>query len=125
MQASRLSDRCDHEGPNPSPPTPTPPSPPVDAIVRSAPLRPALALFPREHSQLVQKNLTSSEHHALGKIDYLLAPNHSGQYYNPFDEGCASNFLARVTGAYDKPPPGLLARLDVREGSRSELSHLV
>ncbi|CAN0377282.1 unnamed protein product [Pylaiella littoralis] len=67
------------------------------------------------HAQLIRQNLTTSEHHALGRVDYLAAPNQSGQYYNPFDQGCVDNCLARVSGTHDTPPPGLLARLRATE----------
>lgn len=61
--------------------------------------------------QLIRQNLTTSEHHALGRVDYLKAPNQGGQYYNPFDQGCLANCLARLSGTHDTPPPGLVARL--------------
>lgn len=74
--------------------------------------------------QLIQKNLTTSEHHALGRVDYLLAPDFSGQYYNPFDQGCMANCFARVTASHDTPPAELLARLKTDGSSPADLTNL-
>lgn len=82
-------------------------------------------LLPFCDRQLIQKNLTTSEHFALGRIDYLRAPNQRGLYYNPFDRGCVSNFMTRMTGTYDKPPPGLLARLRTAETVESDVASFV
>lgn len=73
--------------------------------------------------QLIHKNLTTSEHRALSRVDYLLAPNHSGEYYNPFDQGCAANLIARMIGSHDDPPPGLLARLRAGAGSPFDIEN--
>lgn len=75
--------------------------------------------------QLTRKNLTTSEHQALGRVDYLRAPNQGGQYYNPFDQGCTANFIARMSGTHDTPPAGLLARLRAAESPRGETSNFI
>ncbi|CAM9310174.1 unnamed protein product, partial [Hapterophycus canaliculatus] len=77
------------------------------------------------HAQLIRQNLTTSEHHALRNVDYLKAPNQSGQYSNPFDQGLLANFVARLSGTHDVPPPGLLARLRASDGHREETSSLL
>lgn len=76
-------------------------------------------------SQLVQTNLTTNEHRRLGRVDYLLDPNESGQYFNPFDQGCFKNCLARLTGTYDRPPSDLVTRLRGGEGSDIEMASFV
>ncbi|CAM9703041.1 unnamed protein product [Ectocarpus sp. 12 AP-2014] len=74
------------------------------------------------HAQLIRQNLTTSEHHMMGRVDYLLAPNYSGQYHNPFDQGCMANCLARFSGTHDTPPPGLVARLRASGGGPGDTS---
>ncbi|CAN0457929.1 unnamed protein product [Ascophyllum nodosum] len=79
------------------------------------------------HAQLIHKNLTTSEHFAIGSVDYLRAPNDTtnGHYYNPFDRGCVPNFLSRMAGTYDKPPPGLVARLRREEVAEADVDSFV
>lgn len=61
----------------------------------------------------------------IGRVDYLLAPNYSGQYHNPFDQGCMGNCLARFSGTHDTPPPGLVARLRASGGGLGDNSSSV
>mmetsp|Transcript_29054 Transcript_29054/g.53159 ORF Transcript_29054/g.53159 Transcript_29054/m.53159 type:complete len:118 (+) Transcript_29054:2088-2441(+) len=46
------------------------------------------------HSQLILKNLTTNEHQNMWRYDYLKDPR-TGQFSNPFDEGCAQNCASR------------------------------
>jgi hypothetical protein len=46
------------------------------------------------HSQLILKNLTTNEHQNMWRYDYLKDPR-TGQFSNPFDQGCAQNCASR------------------------------
>lgn len=76
-------------------------------------------------STLVRINLTTDEQRHLGKVDYLMEPNGSGQYYNPFDFGCAGNCTSRFWGTYDNPPAELMRRLSGPDPVDSEMANFV
>lgn len=61
----------------------------------------------------------------MGRVDYLLDPNQSGQYFNPFDKGCAGNCVSRFRGTHDRPPAELEARLRGGETLDVEMASFV